>query len=49
MPVNQDIEIAPKEGADIISTIDINMQDVAQRALKKQLNIYAKANQEKYL
>lgn len=37
MPVNQDIEIAAKEGADIISTIDINMQDVAQRALKKQL------------
>lgn len=37
MPVNRDIEIAPKEGADIISTIDINMQDVAQRALKKQL------------
>lgn len=37
MPVNQDIEIAPKEGADIISTIDINMQDVSQRALKKQL------------
>ncbi len=39
MPVNQDIEIAPKEGADIISTIDINMQDVAQRALKNQLII----------
>lgn len=37
MPVNQDIEIAPKEGADIISTIDINMQDVAQRALRRQL------------
>ncbi len=37
MPVNQDIEIAPKDGADIISTININMQDVAQRALKKQL------------
>lgn len=37
MPVNQDIEIAPKEGADIIATIDINMQDVAQRALRKQL------------
>ena len=37
MPVNQDIEIAPKDGADIISTIDINMQDVAQRALEKQL------------
>ena len=36
-PVNHDIEIAPKDGADIISTIDINMQDVAQRALEKQL------------
>ena len=37
MPVNQDIEIAPKDGSDIISTIDINMQDVAQSALRKQL------------
>jgi cell division protein FtsI (penicillin-binding protein 3) len=37
MPVNRDIEIAPKDGSDIISTIDINMQDVAQRALEKQL------------
>ncbi len=37
MPVNQDIEIAPKDGADIISTIDINMQDLAQRALETQL------------
>ncbi|MBC8052108.1 MAG: transpeptidase family protein [Sphingobacteriaceae bacterium] len=37
MPVNKDEEIAPKEGADIISTIDINMQDVAQNALRKQL------------
>ncbi|NEU08657.1 transpeptidase family protein [Flavihumibacter sp. R14] len=36
-PVNPDIEIATKDGADIISTIDINMQDVAQRALEKQL------------
>ena len=36
-PVNKDIEIAPKDGADIISTIDINMQDVAQNALRKQL------------
>jgi len=39
MPVNQDIEIAPIDGADIISTIDINMQDVAQNALRKQLII----------
>jgi len=38
MPVsNGEEEIAPKEGADIISTIDVNYQDVAQDALKKQL------------
>ncbi|MDB5024469.1 MAG: hypothetical protein JWP78_2224 [Mucilaginibacter sp.] len=38
MPVNNDgSEIEPKEGADIISTIDVNFQDVAQEALKKQL------------
>ncbi|WP_304068137.1 penicillin-binding protein [Pedobacter glucosidilyticus] len=37
MPINEDAEIAPKDGADIISTIDINMQDLAQNALKKQL------------
>jgi cell division protein FtsI (penicillin-binding protein 3) len=37
MPVNVEEEIAPKEGADIISTIDVNFQDVAQNALQKQL------------
>ncbi|HEY4322739.1 MAG TPA: penicillin-binding protein [Mucilaginibacter sp.] len=38
MPVNNgEEEISPKEGADIISTIDVNYQDVAQDALKKQL------------
>ncbi|RVU00090.1 PASTA domain-containing protein [Mucilaginibacter limnophilus] len=38
MPVNADeYDIAPKEGADIISTIDVNFQDVAQSALEKQL------------
>jgi len=36
-PVNEDFEIAPKEGADIISTLDVNFQDVAQSALQKQL------------
>lgn len=36
-PVNEDFEIAPKEGADIISTLDVNFQDVAQSALEKQL------------
>ncbi|MEJ7558690.1 MAG: penicillin-binding protein [Pedobacter sp.] len=37
MPINDEAEIAPQEGADIISTIDINMQDLAQSALEKQL------------
>lgn len=37
MPVNEEDEISPKEGADIISTIDINIQDLAQNALQKQL------------
>ncbi len=37
MPVNQEEEIAAKDGADIISTIDVNFQDVAQSALLKQL------------
>ncbi len=43
IPVNKDEEISPKPGADIISTIDINIQDVAQRALLKQL-ITSQAN-----
>src|SRR5690554_1425397 len=37
MPVNPDMDVAPVDGADIISTIDIGMQDVAQRALENQL------------
>lgn len=37
MPVNREIEVAPVDGADIISTIDVNMQDMAQRALEKQM------------
>ncbi|PST81892.1 cell division protein [Pedobacter yulinensis] len=37
MPVNDEAEVSPKDGADIISTIDINMQDLAQSALEKQL------------
>lgn len=37
VPVNQEVEIAPVDGSDIISTIDVNMQDMAQRALEKQL------------
>nr|WP_294945799.1 penicillin-binding transpeptidase domain-containing protein [uncultured Mucilaginibacter sp.] len=37
IPINEEDDIAPKEGADIISTIDINFQDIAQSALEKQL------------
>jgi cell division protein FtsI (penicillin-binding protein 3) len=37
MPVNPDMDVAPVDGADIISTIDIGMQDIAQRALENQL------------
>ncbi|KQR72717.1 penicillin-binding protein [Pedobacter sp. Leaf176] len=40
VPVNDEEEVAPKDGADIISTIDINMQDLAQSALEKQLIKY---------
>lgn len=40
IPVNNEAEIAPKDGADIISTIDINMQDLAQSALEEQLKKY---------
>ena len=37
IPVNNEAEIDPKDGADIISTIDINMQDLAQSALEERL------------
>jgi cell division protein FtsI (penicillin-binding protein 3) len=39
VPINgEDDEITAKDGADIISTINVNFQDVAQKALKKQLD-----------
>ncbi|HVW97962.1 MAG TPA: penicillin-binding protein [Mucilaginibacter sp.] len=42
MPVNNgDDEVEPREGADIISTIDVNFQDVAQDVLKAQLDSVA--------
>jgi len=37
MPINNEAEIEPQNGADIITTIDVNIQDVAQAALYKQL------------
>ncbi|UCG28286.1 MAG: penicillin-binding protein 2, partial [Bacteroidales bacterium] len=37
MPVSDADEIKPKDGNDVITTIDINIQDVAENALLKQL------------
>lgn len=37
MPVNEDFDIDPVDGADIVSTININMQDITQTALYNQL------------
>lgn len=37
IPLNRELEVAPVDGSDIISTIDVNMQDMAQRALRNQL------------
>ncbi|MEI7596305.1 MAG: penicillin-binding protein [Bacteroidota bacterium] len=38
MPLNDENEMEPKDGNDLISTIDINLQDVAEHALMKQLD-----------
>jgi cell division protein FtsI (penicillin-binding protein 3) len=38
-PLNRSNEIDPVNGADILTTIDINIQDVAEEALLKQLEI----------
>ncbi len=37
MPVSDEYIIEPKAGLDVISTIDMHLQDVASRALEKQL------------
>ena len=36
-PINSENEVEPKEGSDIYTTIDINIQDVAEHALMKAL------------
>jgi cell division protein FtsI (penicillin-binding protein 3) len=36
-PINQDNEIEPQDGRDVVTTIDANIQDVAHHALEKQL------------
>jgi cell division protein FtsI (penicillin-binding protein 3) len=37
IPVSDENEIEPKSGKDVITTIDVNIQDVAESALKHQL------------
>src|SRR5262249_7092556 len=37
MPVNDDNEVEPKNGNDIITTINVNIQDVTEQALYNQL------------
>jgi cell division protein FtsI (penicillin-binding protein 3) len=37
MPVNDENEVEPQDGADLYTSIDINIQDVAEHALMKQL------------
>jgi len=37
MPVSDENEVEPKDGMDLITTIDVNIQDVAQDALRRQL------------
>lgn len=37
MPITDENEIEPQDGKDLITTIDINIQDVAEHALDKQL------------
>jgi cell division protein FtsI (penicillin-binding protein 3) len=37
MPINDANEIEPKDGYDIISTLDVDLQDVAENALRNQL------------
>lgn len=34
-PINNENEVEPKDGSDLYTTIDINIQDVAEHALKK--------------
>jgi len=37
MPINNHNEVEPEDGSDIYTTIDVNIQDVATNALRKQL------------
>lgn len=39
-PINDNNELEPKDGYDIVSTIDVYIQDIAHHALLKQLEFY---------
>jgi cell division protein FtsI (penicillin-binding protein 3) len=39
-PVNNENEVEPRDGSDIITTIDLNLQDVAEHALEEQLKTH---------
>lgn len=39
-PIYDENEIEPQDGYDVISTINVNMQDIAHHALLKQLELY---------
>ncbi|MEE4116349.1 MAG: penicillin-binding protein [Marinilabiliaceae bacterium] len=41
MPVNDENSVDPRDGNDIVTTIDIDLQDVAESALEKQLSLHA--------
>lgn len=40
MPINDASEIEPEEGQDVITTLDLDLQDVAQSELYKQLRLH---------
>ncbi|MEO6901701.1 MAG: penicillin-binding protein [Bacteroidia bacterium] len=40
-PINDDNEVEPEDGADIVSTIDINVQDLAENSLMETLRKHA--------
>lgn len=40
MPISDENEIEPVDGSDVYSTIDVNIQDVAENALLKQLQLH---------
>ncbi len=39
-PVNNENEVEPRDGSDVITTIDLNLQDVAEHALESQLMMH---------